>query len=82
MSSRGNEWIFYLFKNINVEVKSVLRIGSAYNNERTSNVNIAQVVIGIKLFKFLLRKFLLLWGVCDREFGSDLTLVDNIVGIS
>jgi hypothetical protein len=39
-------------------------------------------LIGIKLFKFLLRKFLLLWGVCDREFGSDLTLVDNIVGIS
>jgi hypothetical protein len=26
-----------------VEVKSVLRIGSAHNNVRTSNVNIAQI---------------------------------------
>jgi purine-nucleoside phosphorylase len=26
-----------------VEVKSVLRIGSAYNNVRTANVNIAQI---------------------------------------
>jgi hypothetical protein len=33
---------FTCFK-IKVEVKSVLRIGSAHNNARTSNVNIAQI---------------------------------------
>ena len=35
--------IFLNSENIKVEVKSVLRIGSAHNNVRTSNVNIAQI---------------------------------------
>jgi hypothetical protein len=35
---------FVLFeRTFKVEVKSVLRIGSAHNNVRTSNMNIAQI---------------------------------------
>ena len=35
--------LMHFMYNLKVEVKSVLRIGSAHNNVRTSNVNIAQI---------------------------------------
>jgi hypothetical protein len=38
-----NARIVIILISFKVEVKSVLRIGSAHNNVRTSNVNIAQI---------------------------------------
>jgi hypothetical protein len=39
----SGKYVFVYMTSVKVEVKSVLRIGSAHNNVRTSNVNVAQI---------------------------------------